>query len=148
MQLAIRPEELADRMRPILCRYEPIAAAWLFGSAARGELRPESDVDVGLLLRRPGETAADHHMMLGELAGRLQIVTAPHDVDLVLLEPQGPVFCHSALVEGLLICEPDRQRRIDFESTTVVRALDFRPTYERAQRGQADGLRRRLRRQR
>jgi predicted nucleotidyltransferase len=135
-------------MRPIVCRYEPIAAAWLYGSAARGELRPDSDVDVGLLMRRSDETAADHHVMLGDLASRLETVTAPHTVDLVLLEPQGPVFCHRALVDGVLICEPDRERRIAFESTTVVRALDFRPTYERALRGQAQGLRRRLRRQR
>ena len=47
---------MAHRMAPILERYQPIAAAWLFGSVARGEARPDSDVDIGLLLRNPGET--------------------------------------------------------------------------------------------
>jgi predicted nucleotidyltransferase len=132
-------------MRPILARYPQIAAAWLFGSAARGELRPDSDVDVGILLRDPRVTAADEYMMLGDLIARLEVVTAPRPVDVVLLEHQGPVFAHQALVDGHLIFEPDRERRIDFEAATVMRGIDFRPTWEIAQKGQLEALRRRLR---
>ena len=132
-------------MAPILERYQPIAAAWLFGLVARGDARPESDVDIGLLLRNPRETAADQYLLLGELAARIESVTTPRIVDLVLLEPQGPMFCHRVLIEGVLICEPDRERRISFATRTVIRALDFRPTYELALAGQADGIRRRLR---
>jgi predicted nucleotidyltransferase len=140
------PAELARRMRPILAAWEPLAAAWLFGSASRGALRQDSDVDVGLLLRDPCASAADHYLGLADLAARLESITAPRRVDLVLLEPQGPIFCHRALCEGRLICEPDRERRIAFEAQTVVRALDFLPTHELAVRGQAEGLLRRLRR--
>ena len=139
------PDTLAMAMRPILLRYPQIAAAWLFGSAGRGALRHDSDVDVGLLLRNKRDTGADHYLMLGDLAARLESATAPHPVDIVLLEPQGPIFCHEVLCDGRLLCEPGRERRIQFESETVSRALDFRPTYELALRGQAEGLRRRLR---
>jgi predicted nucleotidyltransferase len=135
---------LAARMRPILERHPQIAAAWVFGSAARGELRPDSDVDVGLLLVDPARTAADEYLLLGELTARLEAVTAPHPVDVVLLEAQGPVFAHEALVDGVLVFERDRERRIDFEATTVTRAIDFRPTQELAKRGQLEALRRRL----
>jgi predicted nucleotidyltransferase len=138
-------EALASRMRPILAERPEIAAAWIFGSAARGELRPDSDIDVGILLRTRGETAADHHRMIGALASRLETATAPHPVDVVVLETQGVMFAHRALVEGRLILEADRDRRIDFESDTVVRALDFAPTHALAVRGQAAGIRRRLR---
>jgi uncharacterized protein len=132
-------------MRPILDGCPGIAAAWLFGSAARGQLRPDSDVDIGLLLQDPKAKAVDVYAMLGELTARLEVVVAPRSVDLVLLEHQGPVFAHEALIDGKLIVEHDRQRRIDFESSTVMRGIDFRPTWELATAGQAAGLRQRLR---
>jgi predicted nucleotidyltransferase len=145
--LVIPPEiaTLIERLRPVLGRDPRIAAAWLFGSAARGELRADSDIDVGILLRDPKSTAADVYELLGELVARLEVVVAPRSVDLVLLEHQGPVFAHEALVDGRLILEQDRQRRIDFEATTVMRGIDFRPTWDLATAGQVDGLRRRLR---
>lgn len=83
--------------------------------------------------------------MLGALAARLETATAPHPVDVVLLEPQGPIFAHEALIDGRLIIENDRERRIEFEARTVSNAIDFRPTWELARRGQLEGLRRRLR---
>ena len=138
-------ETLVERMRPILAGFPQIAAAWLFGSAARGELRPDSDVDVGILLLDPKATGVDEYLLLGELNARLETVTAPRRVDVVLLEHQGPVFAHEALVDGRLILERDRERRVDFEATTIVRGIDFRPTWELATAGQLDGLRARLR---
>ena len=142
---ACDPKTLVERMQPILGRFPQIAAAWLFGSAARCELRADSDIDVGLLLVDPKATAADEYELLGELVARLEVVTAPRAVDVILLEHQGPVFAHGALVDGLLICERNRARRIEFTATTVVRAIDFRPTWELAQNGQLASLRRRLR---
>jgi predicted nucleotidyltransferase len=37
------------------------AAVYLFGSAARGTARPDSDVDVGLLLASPPPPTLDDH---------------------------------------------------------------------------------------
>lgn len=136
--------DLIERLRPILADQPKIAAAWLFGSAARGELRPDSDVDVGILLRDPRATAVDEYLLLGELTARLETATAPRAVDVVLLEHQGPVFAHEALADGRLILEQDRKRRVDFEATTVMRGIDFRPTWELARRGQLAALRRRI----
>lgn len=39
-------EQFWKELRQVLDRREPIAAAWLYGSTARGEDRPDSDVDV------------------------------------------------------------------------------------------------------
>jgi predicted nucleotidyltransferase len=137
--------KLVERMRPLLSGYRQIAAAWLFGSAARGELRPDSDIDVGILLRDPQATAADEYLLLAELTARLEVIAAPRPVDVVLLEHQGPVFAHEALIDGLLIVEPDPARRATFEATAVMRGIDFRPTWEIARAGQLEGLRARLR---
>ena len=137
-------EELRRRLRPIFREYPSIAAVYLFGSVARGTASADSDVDLGLLLD-PSEPEGELHRFLGDLAARLETVSAPRPLDLVVLSSQGPVFCHDVLLEGHLVYEGDRERRIDFESDTIVRALDFRPTLELATRDYIPAFRRWLR---
>jgi hypothetical protein len=66
-------------------------------------------------------------------------------VDIVLLESQGPIFCHKVLEEGKLIYEADAERRVDFVSETCVRYFDFLPTYELASSAALDAVDRALR---
>ena len=134
-------------MRPILASDPELAAARLFGSAARGELRPDSSVDVGVIFREKGRSSLTDHRLLGDLASRLEQVTAPRSVDVVVLSEQGAIFAHNALVEGKLILEADRERRVDFETDTVLQAFDFRPTWEIARSGQIEAMRRYVREQ-
>ncbi len=136
--------ELERRLQPIFHRYPTIVAVYLFGSVARGTAAEGSDLDLGLLLDRNGSEDRSHRL-LGDLAARLEAVAAPRPVDLVVLNAQGPVFCHEVLLEGRLVYEGDRERRVDFESDTIVRALDFRPTLEIATRGYVPAFRRWLR---
>lgn len=136
---------LAGLLRPAFAAHPEIAAAYVFGSVARGEARADSDLDVGLVFSRRNEDARDHPDLIAELADEISRAVGHERVDLVVLEPQGPIFCHRVLCGGRLIFESDRDRRIDFESETIVRALDFRPTWELATRGKVAGLRRWLR---
>ncbi|PSR60603.1 XRE family transcriptional regulator [Nocardia sp. MDA0666] len=57
----VRPSELLDRYRAefarVLTRY-PVARAWVFGSVARGEDRPGSDLDL-LVELTPGSSVVD-----------------------------------------------------------------------------------------
>ena len=119
-----------------------IAAVYVFGSVARNDAGPESDLDLGLVFRNRREDAVQHHRLIAELAYQIARHTERPHVDLVVLESQGPIFCLRVLCEGRLIYESDRERRIDFESETMVRAFDFRPTWELATRGKAEALRR------
>lgn len=132
---------LDDAVAAVLSDFPEIAAAWVFGSEARGEPKPDSDVDIGLVFRRRGTTALDHHRDLRTIAARLEAATSGRLIDLVVLEPQGPVFCHRVLSEGRLVYDADPERRIDFESETYVRYFDFRPTWELANRHALDGFR-------
>ncbi len=51
---------LADGLPPILALCDEIAAVYLFGSVARGDARPDSNLDLGIVFRRRGATALDH----------------------------------------------------------------------------------------
>lgn len=97
-------ERLAGRLRAAGAAY-----AVLFGSVARGEARPESDVDVAVSFGKP--MSADLRMavtgLVAEAAGR--------SVDLVDLESADGLILARALGGREILCESAaaRQRMID-----------------------------------
>jgi hypothetical protein len=137
-------EELRARLGPIVASEPAVAAAYVFGSVARGEAGPESDLDVAILYRR-GEPQEVHARVAAELAASMARAAGIEAVDIIDLEAQGSIFAHRVLCEGRRIYEGDPARRVDFESDTIVRALDFRPTYDLATRDKPAALRRWLR---
>lgn len=122
----------------VLASCPQLAAAWIFGSVARGEGRVGSDLDVAILFKR--DVAASHRV-LGDIASRLEAVSEGRAIDLVDLSGQGPMFRHRVLEEGRLVFDADPERRIDFESTSHVLYFDFRPTWEIAAKASLTGFR-------
>lgn len=132
---------LDDQIAEVLREFPEVATAWVFGSEARGDARPDSDLDVALLLRERGKTAADAYLLLGRIAANLERVVPGRQIDIVLIASEGPIFQHRVLSEGRRVLDADPALRIDFESDTYVRYFDFRPTYELARRHAASGFR-------
>lgn len=131
-----------DAAADILSDYPIVAAGYLFGSAARGTMNFNSDVDFGLLLNDPKATALDHYLTLGEIAGRLEGPAGGRTVDVVVLDPQGWILRYAVISEGRLFYEADRARRVAFEAETLVRYFDFKPTYDLVSRDYLKNLRR------
>lgn len=125
----------------VLRGFPQVAAAWLFGSEARGDARPDSDVDVALLLhdRRLGLNECDR--LIRTIAACLERAASAREIDVVLIERQPPIFVHRLLAEGRLVYDIDRDRRIDFESDAISRYLDFLPTYRIAADAAIEGMR-------
>lgn len=73
--------------------------------------------------------------LLGRLAAEVASATGIDRVDLVDLAARGPILAHRVLLEGRRVFVGSEQRRVDFVSDTLVRAFDFRPTYELVTRG-------------
>ncbi len=71
-----------NRLRAVFARYPQIWAVYLFGSVAEGRARPDSDVDLGVVLR-PGMEPPSKLDLLTDL------VKAGYErVDLVFLPPR------------------------------------------------------------
>lgn len=129
-----------------LAAFPEVAAAWLFGSVARGQARRDSDIDIAVLLRDRSLTLASSHRLVRTLAARLERAAPGRPVDLVLLAAQSPIFVHRVLTDGRLVLDADVERRIDFESNASSRYFDFLPTYRMAASVARDGIRRWLER--
>ena len=84
-----------------------LAAAYLFGSAAGGNVSQHSDIDVGLLFL---ETTAGHPDRL-DLMTELSR-TAGRDVDVIIINEASPMMYHEILSTGRLLLEKNRLFRI------------------------------------
>jgi predicted nucleotidyltransferase len=103
---------------------EGIAAAWLFGSVARGTARAGSDVDVGVLFREdPPRTLEGYRFDLeAELERLLRI-----PVQLVVMNRAPVDLTRRILRDGRLLVNQDPSRRIQFEVRTRNEYWDLEP---------------------
>jgi predicted nucleotidyltransferase len=99
----------------------PLLLALAFGSAASGELRPDSDVDVAVLLREPMTAARRRALIaaIAEVAGR--------PVDLVDLRTSGVAVTQAALAGGKRLVCKGRSAFAALLSRTLFDAADFLP---------------------
>ena len=120
-----------DHLGPLFRATPAVAAAWVFGSVARGRAREQSDLDVAVLLADPRADGRTHRRDLMDLAARLEAASGRR-VDLVVLGPWDPILAHRVLSEGVVVHDADPERRIDFTSDALSRYLDWGPRYEAA----------------
>ena len=107
--------ELSDAAQTAL-RDAGVAAAYLYGSRARGTARPDSDADVAVLLR-PG-AARLSLLQREDLAARLAPEFDRADVDLTVLN-EAPLELRAGVVrEGVVLFRHDEPRRVAFEVDT------------------------------
>ncbi len=118
--------DVEGELRAFFQAGEPdVAAAWLFGSFARGRARAASDVDVGVLLRTdPPRTLAG---MPVDLEDRLQRLLQGRRVDLVVLNRASADLVHRVLRDGKLLADNDSSARIRFEVRKRSEYFDLKP---------------------
>ena len=100
------------------------AAVYLFGSVARGDDRPGSDIDLGILYRRdppatldglPLQLEGDIERLLGRATQVVTLNTAPADLRARVLR------------DGVLLLDRDPALRIRFEVRTRNEWFDLQP---------------------
>lgn len=134
-------DAIARRVRPVLESDPRVRFAYLYGSWARGDARPDSDVDLAVSLRPQGGLLDDAwlHDQLVAALGR-------EDVDLLVVD-DAPLWLQFRVVAGQVLFSRDERERIAFREYVEKAFLDFRPYYdsylaaarERARRGVLSG---------
>jgi len=123
-------ESIRSAVRDALEPFENVAFAFLFGSAASGRLRSDSDLDVAVY------GASGRHLEIEtdrELAGEADIQLAVEratgrNVDLLILNRAPAVVCAAAVSLGVAVCIRDESTYSRYISAVTDVAIDFLET--------------------
>ena len=109
-----------------------VASVYLYGSAARGRMHAESDVDVAVLVDR--DCFPSREQRSGErvrLTAELIHVLGNNDVDLVVLNDLPPGLGRHAVTEGIRVYLADPDADHAFCRDVQLRAADLDPFLRR-----------------
>lgn len=117
---------LERRVREALEGRPEVLEAYLFGSVARGEGAPHSDVDVAVYIDRAAAPEARFGLQ-AELATELMSALHRNDIDVVLLNDATPLLYHRVLRDGVRLFARDLARTTTREGAAISRYCDWSP---------------------
>jgi predicted nucleotidyltransferase len=120
---------LKDKAQKILKDY-PVLFSYLYGSYARGDAHPFSDIDIGIYLEDiPAQKVLDIELSLAldidEALGHISNVDARSMTDMPLM------MKGNIVTEGILIYSIDEPSRVEFEINIRKAFFDFSPVIKR-----------------
>ena len=116
----------AERLRRAFKgREQGVAAVYLFGSVARGESRPGSDLDVAVLLE-PAPARGTYASLRLDLRAEIETELG-QEIDFVVLNHAPPDLVHRVLRDSVLVIEPDPSSRVRFEVRARNEYWDLKP---------------------
>jgi hypothetical protein len=119
-------EQVLAAVRAALEGRGEVLEAYLFGSWARGEAQPHSDVDVALYV----DPAARSEGPLGfdaEIGAELMKALRSNRIDVVLLNTAPPLLYHRVLRDGIRILARDLRKTSAREGRALSRYCDYVP---------------------
>ena len=138
---AIAAPSLLATLRAELEPHVEIQEAYLFGSWARGEAEPHSDIDVAVYVDAscvPESTFG----YAAELTTELSAALGSNAIDLVLLNDAPPVLYHRVLRDGFRIFSRDLSATTSREGHALSRYCDYGPQLEKIDQAHQRRLRR------
>jgi len=117
--------KVAKTLADLFKHFPDIKLAILFGSVARGNERPDSDVDIAVAGSRPLDAALQMRLIESLAA------TVGRPVDLVDLRKAGYFLLRQALLHGETIYCADRSLLAEMRKRMVFEREDFAPYHRR-----------------
>lgn len=121
-------KQIIQKIQAYFPQKPQVVAVYLYGSQVRGEAKKTSDIDLGVVLK---EKPLYSHLAIPqvEFAQELSELLGKK-VEVQNLTNCSLEFAHRVLAEGKLIYSGNESKRIEFETTTVRRYFDMKPTFE------------------
>jgi predicted nucleotidyltransferase len=116
----------ADGIKRVLASKPEIVAAYVFGSVAAGRARPDSDIDIGILVDSnalPRNPLTYRLRLMRDLGAALE----RFDVEVVLMNEAPPALAQNIVARGKLVFERSRAARIAFQLRTFNLFMDTEP---------------------
>ncbi|MFQ6043934.1 MAG: HepT-like ribonuclease domain-containing protein [Candidatus Poribacteria bacterium] len=125
--MAIKKPLCLDSMNVTLfekwCRKYDVEMVILFGSHAKDLARPDSDIDLGILLAKHPIPVEEELQLCLDLVGAVQT----SKVDMVILNHADPFLCYEAACHGIVICEKHPSIFDRFKVMAFKRFVDTEP---------------------
>ncbi len=137
--MAVRYNDLMDRviiseqmaaMAGYLSTVPEVVLGFLFGSYARGQGRPDSDVDCAVLLADDVPPGAAFDLRLGVMDGLARAI-GRDDVDVAILNEAPLALAYRVLRDGKLLFCRDHAAYVQYRVKTLNLYFDFAPLLER-----------------
>ena len=120
-----------DKIKTMLAdffqRQAEIEIAYIFGSIARGTESALSDIDIAILI--DDQQINEDKFRYGykaEILADLMKILKKNNVDLVILNEANTLLRHRVLYHGKLICSKNEKKRIEFQTNTIDKYIDFK----------------------
>ncbi len=120
---------------------DEVSALYIFGSAARGRVTGESDIDIALLIddRRKGRKSYES-LKKSYYAASPAFSLRP--VDIVIMNTAPPFLRHRVIKTGKVLFDRDRELRVRFTTDAIIAYLDYKPIEDIYLKAVADRFRR------
>lgn len=118
--------EVESRIQKCLAARPEVLEAYLFGSAARDEAQPHSDLDVAVFLD-PAQTTTAPFGAAATLGTELIAALGRNDVDVVILNDASPLLYHRVLRDGRRLLSRDLVATTRREGQALSRYCDYLP---------------------
>ncbi len=126
-------EAVLDTLRALLDRRPEILEAYLFGSQARGEAMPHSDLDVAVYVDRD-RLPPSPWGYAAELTTDLMSGLGRNDIDVVVLNDAPPLLYHRVLRDGERLLSRDLAATTTREGYAISRYCDYLPQLRKIDR--------------
>jgi len=120
----VEREELCKKIAEALQKRPEVLEAYLFGSQARDEVQPHSDVDVAVYVEPEALKRPSHWGLQIEIASDLMTAVHRNDVDVVLLNRSDPFLYHRVLRDGVRLFARDLRATTVREGQALSRYFD------------------------
>lgn len=119
-------EDLIRKIWSLFLPRKEVVLAYLYGSCAKGTPRPQSDVDIAILLDENIPVKEGPYGYRAELLAVLMKTLRTNQIDLVILNEAPPFLMFQVVRYGKLIISRSEAKRIDFHVKTIARYIDVK----------------------
>jgi len=117
---------LSSRLTRLLSEY-PVVSAYLYSSAARGQMTPFSDVDIALVVAEDSVSILDRLQFELEIEEKIDRLCGIGSADVHVINDAPIMVRGEVIISGLLLFCQDEVSRVEFETRTYSEYFDFLP---------------------